>query len=114
MRNRALTLMVVALLAVGLAWAGGDKNHDPAAVAAKLQQKLDLSDTQTQQVQALIEQMHGRWAEIKAGAKDDEAKAEAKQALKADYLAQLKTILTEEQFARYQQMKAEYSRKKGS
>jgi hypothetical protein len=101
------------LLAVSLAWAGGEKaKMDPAAKAAKLQAKLDLTDTQTEQVRALIEDVHSRWAEAKAGGQSEAAKAEAKKELKAEFYSRLKSILTEEQVARYDKMEAEYGHQK--
>lgn len=113
MRNRAFTLMVVALLAVSLVWAGGEKGHkDPAAKAAKLQAKLNLTDAQTEQLRVLMVDTEARWAEIKASGYDEAARAEAKKKLKEEYYSSLKTILTDEQFARYQEMKAESSGKK--
>lgn len=113
MRNRMLTLVVVVLLAASVAWAGGEKSKsDPAAQAAKLQAKLGLSDAQTAEVRALIEDAHSRWAELKASGQSEAAMSEAKKKLKADYNTRMKSILTEEQFARYQEMRAQYGSKK--
>ena len=113
MKNRMFTLAVVALLAVSVAWAGGEKSkNDPATQAAKLQAKLSLTEAQTEQVRVLIEETHNRWAEIKASGLDETAMGEAKKKVKAEYNSHFKSILTEEQFARYQQMKAEYKHKK--
>ncbi|MFQ5777799.1 MAG: hypothetical protein ACE5IP_07305 [Terriglobia bacterium] len=115
MRNRMFALVVVALLAVSVAWAGGEKGKkDSASQAAKLQAKLGLSDAQTAQVRALIEETHSRWAELKASGQDKAAMSEAKKKLKEEHNTRLKAILTEEQFARYQEMRAEYDRKKHS
>lgn len=113
MRNRMFALVVVALLAVSVAWAGGEKGKSsPASHAAKLQAKLGLTDAQTEQVRALMEETHSRWAELKASGQDEAEVKEAKTKLKEEYKARLKTILTEVQFARYQKMQAEYHRKK--
>lgn len=114
MRNRMLAVLVVTLLAVGMAWAGGGEKgkHDPATVAAKYQEKLGLTDNQTAQVQALIQDMNARWAELKASQQDESARHEAKKQLKQEYRSRLQSILTADQFARYEQWRAASKSKK--
>lgn len=113
MRKPMFALVVISILAISVAWAGGEKGEkDPAAKAAKLQAKLGLTDAQTEQVRALIERTNNRWAEIKASGQDEPAMKEAKKKLKEGYTSRLRAILTAEQFARYEQMIAEYERNK--
>ncbi|MFQ5926522.1 MAG: hypothetical protein ACE5MH_03715 [Terriglobia bacterium] len=120
MRNRMFVLLVAAVLAVGLAWAGGEKGKagkmDAAAHAAKLQAKLSLSDAQTEQVRAVLvdiqQQMTELRAQVQAGELTREAKHEAKKKLKEERNARLKAIFTSEQFARYQELLAEHARKR--
>lgn len=123
MRKRMFVLVVVTLLSVGLAWAGGEKGKaagkmDAAEHAAKLQAKLGLSDAQTGQVRAVFEDIAQRIAalraQVQAGELSREAKHEAKKQLKEERTARLKAILTPEQFAGYQQMLAEHARKRGT
>jgi len=108
MRNRILALGVVVLLAATVAFAGGDKakgtKMDPAAKAAWMQKELGLSDAQTAQVKTLIENTNSRIEELKAqGLEKDAFKAE-KMKIKADHSAQLKTILTAEQWTKYESL----------
>lgn len=113
MRKRMYVLAVITLLAVGVAWAHGEKAQagkmDPAAHAAKLKAELGLSDAQTEQVKAALEDIHQRMAEVKAKA-GEPGTMEAKKKLKAERDARLKAILTPEQFARYQEMMAQHAR----
>ena len=120
MRHRIVVLAVVGLLAVGLAWAAGEKGEagkmTPAEHAAKLKEKLNLNDAQTDKVRAVFEDIHKRMAELHAKAGEPataspEAKHEAKKKLKEERDARLKAILTPEQFARYKEMMAEHERK---
>lgn len=113
MRKRMYVLAVITLLAVGVAWAHGEKAQagkmDPATQAAKLKAELGLSDAQTEQVKAVFEEFQPRLAELKAKAGEPGA-VEAKKKLKAERDARLKAILTPEQFARYQEMMAQHAR----
>ncbi len=113
MRTRILVLATVAVLALGLAWAGGEgqagKMASPAEHAAKLKAKLGLSDAQAEQVRALFEDIDRRIAELKASGPDAAAIQEGKKKLKEERIARLKSILTAEQYARYEQMQAEHA-----
>lgn len=114
MRNRTLVLAVLLVFAVGLAWAGGDKagqKKDPAAVAAKYQAKLGLTDAQTAQVRAVLEDTHQRYAALKTQGLDEARLREEKQKLMAEQDTRLKAIFTPEQFNQYQAMKAGHKQK---
>ena len=109
MRKPVVMLTVIMILALSVAWAGGVKGEkDAATEAAKMKDKLGLTDAQTQQLQALIEQTHSRWTELKANQQDEAVLAEAKKKLKSEYMYRLKSILTADQFARYQKLAAEH------
>ncbi len=115
MRNRILMVGVAVLLAATLAYAGGDQakggKMDPAAKAAWMQKEFGLSDAQTQQVKALIEQTHARYEQLEAqGLSEDAMKAE-KTKLKADHDTKLKSILTAEQWAKVEAYRAEQYKK---
>ncbi len=113
MRKPMFVLGVILLLAISVAWAGGEKDEKGAAAhAAKLQAKLSLTDAQTVQVRTLMEESHSRWAELKESGYDEAGMKTAKKKLKEEYASRLRTILTQEQFARYEQMRAEYKRNK--
>jgi capsule polysaccharide export protein KpsE/RkpR len=115
MHKRTLLLAVVFLLATSLAWAGGGKGKmDPAAAAAKLQAKLGLTDAQTTQVQALYEQTHQQWTALKARADGGEDISAEKKQLHQEKMSKLKSILTAEQFARYEELRAEHKKKEYS
>ncbi len=113
MRKPMFVLGVILLLAISVAWAGGEKGEKGAAAhAAKLQAKLSLTDAQTVQVRTLMEESHSRWAELKASGYDEAGMKAAKKRLKEQYNTRFRTILTQEQFARYEKMNAEYKRNK--
>ncbi len=113
MRKQMFVLGVILLLAISVAWAGGKKGgRSAAAHTAELQAKLSLTETQTAQVLTLMEDIHSRGAKLKASGYDEAAKKDAKKKLNEEYTARLRAILTQEQFARYEQMRAQYKRNK--
>lgn len=114
MHKRILYLAVVLLLATSLAWAGGEKAHkkDPAAAAAKLQEKLGLTDAQTDQVRALFAQGHEQMMALKARGGDAESMKAERKRLHEERSTKLKAILTPEQWTRYQELKASYGKRK--
>ncbi|HXE75387.1 MAG TPA: hypothetical protein VNN18_07110 [Candidatus Xenobia bacterium] len=114
MRNRILALGVVMLLAVSVAYAGGDSKGgkmDPAAKAAWFQKEFGLTDTQTQQVRALIEDTHARYEQVKTQGLSEEATKAEKTKIKAEHDAKLKSILTAEQWAKFEAYRAEHYKK---
>ncbi len=117
MKNRILVLGVAVLLAATLAYAGGDSKGgkmDPAAKAAWFQKEFGLTDAQTQQVKALIEQTHARYEALEAQGLTEEAMKAEKTKLKADHDAKLKSILTAEQWAKFEAYRAEQYKKEQS
>ena len=115
MRNRILILGVIVLLAATVAIAGGEQSKggkmDPAAKAAWMQKEFGLSDAQTQQVKALIEQTHARYEQLEGKGLSEEAMKAEKTKLKADHDAKLKSILTAEQWAKLEAYRAEQYKK---
>jgi capsule polysaccharide export protein KpsE/RkpR len=114
MRNRILALGVVVLLAVAVAYAGGDKakgaKMDPAAKAAWMQKELGLTDAQAEQVKAVFENTGKQMDALKAqGLEGDALKAE-KSKVKAEQSAKLKTILTADQWAKYESLHSQPSK----
>lgn len=119
-----ITLMVVALVAVVSAYAGGDK----AEKLAKLKTELNLTDAQVTQLDQklaqldpIIERAKGIKAEISAleNATPQDAKAlEAKRAemtnVKKEYKAKVasifRSVLNNEQYAKWEAMNAEYEK----
>ncbi len=102
------------LLAVSVAYAGGDSKGgkmDPAAKAAWFQKEFGLNDAQTAQVKALVEQTHGRYEELKAQGLSEEAMKAEKTKLMADHDTKLKSILTAEQWAKFEAYRAEHYKK---
>ncbi len=115
MKNRILALGVVVLLAATLAYAGGDQakgtKMDPAAKAAWFQKEFGLTDAQTAQVKTLVEQTHARYEELKAqNLSEADMKAE-KTKMMADHDAKLKSILTADQWAKFEAYRAEHYKK---
>ncbi|MGH9863473.1 MAG: hypothetical protein ACRD35_08625 [Candidatus Acidiferrales bacterium] len=117
MHKRILFLAMALVVVVGLAWAGGGekgqmKQMTAAEHAAKLQAKLGLTDAQTQQVRALFEEFQPRLEALHARyEKGEDVKAE-KSKLKEERTAKLKTILTAEQWTKYEAMMAEHAKQK--
>lgn len=116
MRKPVLVVAVMLVLAVGLAWAGGEKAQsgkmDPAAHAAKLQEKLALTDAQTQQVRSVLEEFAPRFEALYAKKAEGTDISAEKKALKEEQAAKFKTIFTAEQWTRYQEMQAAHHKEK--
>lgn len=116
MRKAVFLVAMVLVLAVGLAWSGEQKGQtgamSPAEKAAKLQEKLSLTDAQTQQVRATFEEFQPRFEALYARAeKGEDVKAE-KMKLKEERDAKLKAIFTPDQWTRYQALMAEHHKQK--
>lgn len=114
MKNRILAIGVVVLLAATLAYAGGDSKGtkmDPAAKAAWFQKEFGLTDAQTSQVKTLIENTHASYEALKAQNLSEEAMKAEKTKLMADHDAKLKSILTSDQWAKFEAYRAEHYKK---
>jgi len=103
------------LLAATLAIAGGDHakgtKMDPAAKAAWFQKEFGLTDAQTSQVKALMEETFARYDALKAqNLGEAEMKAEKTKLMEA-HDAKLKSILTADQWAKFEAYRAEHYKK---
>lgn len=123
-RNVVVTLMVVALVAVVFAYAGGDR----AEKLAKLKTELNLTDAQVNQLDQkftqldpIIERAKKMKAEITAlenATPQDTRALEAKRAemteVKKEYKAKVtsifRSVLNNEQYAKWEAMNAEYEK----
>jgi len=117
MRNRVLIAGVAVLLAATLAYAGGDQakgaKKTPAEKAAWYQKELGLNDAQTQQVQAVYEQAFKKYDQLEASGLQGDALSAEKKKVKAEVDAQLKNILTADQWAKLEQIRAEHMKQEG-
>ena len=107
MHKRILILTVVVLVVAVLAWAGGNhagKMMSPAEHAAKLQKELGLTDAQTQQVRAVLEESQPQMDALKERAAKGENVTAEKKKLKEERNAKLKAIFTAEQWTKYEQL----------
>lgn len=94
---------------------GGPGNFDPAAFVDRqmeeLKEGLQLSDEQEKQVREIItagfETMSKAREEMQDGGGDFEAMREKMQAMREEQTAKIKAVLSEEQFAKYEQIQAE-------
>jgi hypothetical protein len=115
MRKRICGLIVAAVFAVGLAWAGNQHGQkmDVAGHVAKLKAELNLSDQQTEHVKTLFEDIHKRKMALKAETTDQKSPEAQEQYKKLmdEQDARMKEILTPEQLTKYQQLKAEHAAK---
>jgi Spy/CpxP family protein refolding chaperone len=93
----------------------GGGNFDPAAFVDRqmeeLKESLELSDEQEKQVREIItagfETMRQAREEMQDGSGDREAMREKMQAMREEQTQKIKAVLSEEQFAKYEQIQAE-------
>jgi hypothetical protein len=105
MRKSVALVAVMLVLALGVAWAGHDKaKMTSAEKAAKLQTRLGLTDAQTEQVKAVLDEFAPRWDELMAKHKAGTDVSAEKKALREEQAARFKAIFTAEQWAQYEQM----------
>lgn len=113
MRKSVVLVAVMLVLALAVAWAGDHgKKMTSAEKAAKLQTKLELSDAQTEQVKAVIDEFAPRWDALKAKHEGGADVSAEKTKLNEEQQARFKSIFNAEQWAKYQQMQAEYKKTK--
>lgn len=110
MRKSVVLVAVMLVLALGVAWAGekaGEKaktKMTSAEKTAKLQTKLGLSDTQTQQVKSVIDEFAPRWDALMAKHEAGTDVSAEKKTLRDEQAARFQSIFTAEQWAQYQEM----------
>lgn len=114
MRKSVVLVAVMLVLALGVAWAGeqGKAKMTSAEKAAKLQAKLGLSDAQAEQVRSVIDEFAPRWDALMAKHESGADISVEKDKLREEQRARFKSIFTLEQWAKYQQMQAEYKKEK--
>jgi len=113
MRKSVVLVAVMLVLALGVAWAGDhSKKMTSAEKAAKLQAKLELSDAQTEQVKAVIDEFAPRWDAIKAKHQEGVDVSADKAKLYDEQNARYKSIFSAEQWTKYEQMRAEAKKAK--
>lgn len=113
MRKSVVLVAVMLVLALGVAWAGDHgKKMTSTEKAAKLQAKLELSDAQTEQVKAVIDEFAPRWDAIKAKHQEGVDVSADKAKLYDEQNARYKSIFSAEQWTKYEQMRAEAKKAK--
>ena len=114
MRKSVVLVAVMLVLALAVAWAGeqAKAKMTSAEKAAKLQTKLGLNDAQTEQVKAVIDEFAPRWDALKAKHEEGVDISADKAKLTEEQQARFKSIFTAEQWAKYQEMQAEYKKAK--
>jgi hypothetical protein len=117
MRKRTIILALAIVLVASVAWAGGGQKGQMAPMtaaerAAKLQAKLGLSAEQTEKVKAVYEEFDPRFNTLRTRMQAGEDVSAEKKQLKEEQNARLKTILTPEQWAKYEAMKSEQHKPK--
>ncbi len=113
MKKRFYVLAALLVFTTGMVWAANHHGHmqkmDPASHAAKLKAELNLTDQQTDQLRAVFQDMQQKMEAAKSKGQGSAASwKEQHEKLMADEDARLKTILTPEQYTRYQQLKAQH------
>jgi hypothetical protein len=104
------------LLAVSVAYAGGDSKGakaTPADKAAWFQKELGLNESQTQQVQAVFEQAFKKYDQLEASGTTGDALYAEKKKVKGEVDAKLKNILTADQWTKLEQIRAEHMKHEG-
>jgi Spy/CpxP family protein refolding chaperone len=88
----------------------GMKGHDPEEHLAKLEEELDLTPEQTEQVRAIFAEQHAKFQELREeGGGDREALRQHRQ----ETHARIQAVLTEEQRARLEELHAEFKERHG-
>ncbi|MGH7543456.1 MAG: Spy/CpxP family protein refolding chaperone [Gemmatimonadota bacterium] len=89
------------------------KGHDPEEHLARLQEELDLTAEQTEQIRAIFAEQHAKFQELRDEGGDREARREAFRQHREETHARLQAVLTEEQRARLEELHAEFKERHG-
>ncbi len=115
MRRIALGAGLLMILIATPAWAQDrDKRHDPEEHLAKLQEKLDLTDPQMEQIRAIFTEQHAKFEELhdEEGG-DREGKSEGFRQLRQETHERIAAVLTEEQRSWLEEIHAEHHERHG-
>lgn len=108
-------LLVVLVLAATPAFAQDrPRGHDPEEHLAKLQEELDLTAEQTEQIRAIFAEQHAEFQALREEEGGDrEARREAFRQHREETHARIRAVLNEEQRARLDELHAEYKERHG-
>jgi Spy/CpxP family protein refolding chaperone len=87
-----------------------DHSHDMEEHLAELQEKLDLTDPQVDQIRAIFTEQHAKMEQLHA---EENVDHEAFRRLHDELRRRIEAILTEEQRGRLEQLHAEHSERHG-
>jgi Spy/CpxP family protein refolding chaperone len=89
------------------------RRHDPEEHLAKLQEELDLTDPQVEQIRAIFTEQHAKFEQLRDDEGDRESKHEAFRKLREETHERIAAVLTEEQRSRLEEIHAEYHERHG-
>ncbi|MGH7570388.1 MAG: Spy/CpxP family protein refolding chaperone [Gemmatimonadota bacterium] len=114
-RRIAVATGLLAVLIATPTWAQErDQRHDPEEHLARLQEELDLTDSQVEQIRAIFEEQHPKFEQLhKQEGDDSESKREASRQLYEETHQRIIAVLTEEQRSRLEELHAEYQERHG-
>jgi Spy/CpxP family protein refolding chaperone len=116
-RLALVTGLLTALVLVATpAWAQDStrmRKHTPEEHVAKLQEELDLTAEQTEQIRAILAEQHAKFQELRGEDGDRESKREAFGQHREETHARIREVLNEEQRARLEELHAEFKERHG-
>ena len=116
-RRLAMQAGLLAVLVLAAAPARGQdpmKGHDPDEHLSRLQEELDLTAEQTDQVRAIFAEQHARFQELREEeGGDPESRREAFRQHREETHARIREVLNDEQRARLDELHAEFKEEHG-
>lgn len=109
-------LLTALVLVATPAWAQDRermRKHDPEEHMAKLQEELDLSAEQSEQIRAILAEQHAKFQALRGEGGDRESKREAFMQHREETHARIREVLNEEQQTRLEELRAEFQERHG-
>lgn len=107
-------LLAVLVLAASPAMAQDRmRKHDPEEHLTKLQEELDLTAEQTEQIRAIFAEQHAKFQALREEGGDRESKREVFRQHREETHARIREVLSEEQRARLEELHAEFQKRHG-
>jgi Spy/CpxP family protein refolding chaperone len=89
------------------------RKHDPEEHLAKLQEELDLTAEQTEQIRAIFAEQHAKFQALRDEGGDRESKREAFRQHREETHARVREVLDDQQQARLEELHAEFQKRHG-
>lgn len=89
------------------------RKHDPEEHLAKLQEELDLTAQQTEQIRAIFAEQHAKFQQLREEGGDRESRREAFRQHREETHARIQEVLNEAQRVRFEELRAEHMERRG-